>query len=174
MQKIRRMPVPVAVLVMALLVLAGVALGNNNALGAAQGETDTVFAEMMDMSKERAQKASNLLVLMNRNLSDHATTAALDDAIETLKNAKKPAQVAEANEALTFAAEAANTVLQAEEAVGWSDKKLATGVIDDITSTDKQIARKATVYNNAIAEVQAVYSQLPMAWLLGGLPEAYK
>lgn len=171
LKKLKQIPVPIAAAIMIICIAAGIALGNNNALKDAKAGAETSMAQVTELSLERAQKASNLLVLCERYAPDNVATVAIKNAVEAQKNAKTPSQIAEANRNLTDAAYAANEMLRAF--VKDTDAKLLTGIMDDLGSYQKQLTRAANTYNADAAEAYAVYQKLPSRFLLGSYLEEY-
>lgn len=173
LKKLKELPIPVAAAFLVVCILAGVTLGNRNALVSAAQRPKAEYEALASLALERGQKASNLLVIASRNAPDAPYTKKLAETIESVKNAKSVREVAEANRALTFAATAVEEALS--PAVTPQDKKLMTGVMDDLASAEHQLARVAGRYNEAVLEVKTVHGKLPAKWLLrGALPEAYQ
>lgn len=172
LKKIKQMPAFIAIIIMVVCMLAGITFGNKNALDSAAANAETAFHEVVGLSVQRAQKAGNLLVLCNRNIAGTTEAEALAGAIEAVEDAVRPSQVAEANRRLTFAANAASPLVK--EAASAQDQKLLTGVLDDMGSLEKQLTRKASVYNETLVTTQDVYNKLPMRFLIGGMPEVYR
>lgn len=172
MKTLKQMPVPVAIGIMVLCIVAGLAFGNHNALSDAKAAPEAILTEVSAMASQRASTAKNLLVVANRNAVDTKNVAALQQAIEDLEDARRADKIASANRGLTFATDAIVTELQ--QVADSQDKKLTTGVDDDLKSLDKQIARRGTAYNDSLQEVQRLYKTLPMRWIIGGLPEVYQ
>lgn len=175
MKTLQQIPVPVAVLIMVVLILIGVAFGNHNTLSDAKAAPEVILTEVSAAASERASKAKNLLVVAKRNdVSDQSVTA-LQDAIAALEDATRAGRVgrmASANDQLTFAAGHVNTELQAS--AGEQDRRLATGVMDELGSAEKILSRQAALYNEGVGEVRKLYNRLPMRWLIGGMPEVFQ
>lgn len=172
MKKIKQMSTPVAVLVMVACIVMGVAFGNHNAFSEAKATPEAILAEVAALASERANKASNLLTIANRNDVEAKDKTALKDAIGDLKNATRAGKIAEANQALTFAASTVSERLQ--QVAGAEDKKWTTGAMDEIESLNKQLTRRASAYNESVTDLRSVYSKLPMRWIIGGMPEVYQ
>lgn len=172
MKRLQRIPIPVAIIIMVFLIVAGVAFGNHNALTRAAAEPEAILAEVSATASQRASKAKNLLVVANRNEVEAKNRTALEDAIAGLEDARRAGQLASANQSLTFAASAINEQLQL--VADTQDKKLATGVMDDLGSLDKQLIRQANNYNDLVEDVRSLYKRLPLGWVLGGMPEVYQ
>lgn len=172
MKTLQRIPVPIAFLIMVLCIMVGIAFGNHHALSDAVKAPGALMAEVSAMAAQRASIAKNLLVVAGRNAVDAQTSAALEAAIAGLESAEKPTQTAEANRSVTVAAEAVNDQIQA--AASAQDKKLSTGVMDDLISLGNQLARQAKAYNESLEEARKVYNTLPMRFLIGSLPEVYQ
>ena len=172
LKKLKELPMPVAAAFLVVCILAGVTLGNRNALVSAAQRPKAEYEALASLALERG-RASNLLVIASRNAPDAPYTKKLAETIESVKNAKSVREVAEADQALTFAATAVEEALS--PAVTPQDKKLMTGVMDDLASAEHQLARVAGRYNEAVLEVKTVHGKLPAKWLLhGALPEAYQ
>lgn len=171
MKTLQQIPIPVAVGIMILLILVGVALGNNNALSDAKEAPEAKFEEVSAMATKRAVQAQNLVTVAKRSDVEEKSMSALEDTIEGVKSAKNASRLFTANQELTAVAATVNDRLQ--EVADAHDRKLATGVIDEMTSLDKQLARVASSYNVAVEEVRKVYNTLPMRWIIGGMPEVY-
>lgn len=173
MKTLKQIPVPVAVIVMVLLIVIGVAFGNHNALSDAKKGPEAILTEVSGLASERASTAKNLLVVANRNDEvDARNRTALEDAIGALQDATRADRIATANRGLNFAAEAVNDQLQ--QVADAQDRRLATGVMDELTSQDKILTRRANVYNESLDAVRSLYKTLPMRWLIGGMPEVYQ
>lgn len=172
MKRLKQMPIPIAVLIMVLLVVAGITFGNHNALASVKKEPESILESVSALASDRAKQAKNLLVVAKRNEVEARHITALEDAIGELEDAKKANQIASANQSLTFTATAVNDALQ--EAADQQDKKLATGVMDELESRNKLITREANKYNDSLDAVRTLYYSLPMRWLIGGMPEAYR
>lgn len=172
MKKLGQIPVPAAVAIMVLCILLGITFGNHNALEAAKAEPEAILQEVSALAAKRAGTAKNLLVVAGRNTVDAQNTKALSDAIAALEDARRADRIAEASRSVDFAAQAVNEQLQ--QTAGDQDKRLATGVMDDLYSTGAMMNRQGTIYNEALADVRSVYNKLPMRWLIGGMPEVYQ
>ncbi|MDL2319114.1 hypothetical protein LJC74_08615 [Eubacteriales bacterium OttesenSCG-928-A19] len=172
MKTLKQMPVPLAVVIMVVLIVIGIAFGNHNALSSASKEPEAIMTEVSAMASQRASTAKNLLVVANRNDVDTKNRTALEDAIAALEDAKRADKVSSANKSLTFAANAVNEQIQ--ETADAQDKRLATGVMDELTSQDKLISRRAASYNESLDSVRSLYRTLPMRWVIGGMPEVYQ
>ena len=123
------------------------------------------------MASQRAGEAKNLLVVASRNDVEAKNKTALEKAIEDLEDAKKANRISSANSALSFAAGAVNDDIQDVAAV--RDKRLATGVMDELWSQDRLITRRANQYNESLESVRKLYNTLPMRFVIGGMPEVY-
>lgn len=172
MKTLKQIPVPVAVVIMVLCIVLGVVFGNNNALSRASKEPEAILAEVSVTASQRATSAKNLLVVAKRNTVDAKAINALEDAIAGLESAKKANKISSANTTLTFTAEAVNEQIQASATD--QDKRLATGVLDDMASYERILSRQANSYNEALGDVRSVYKTLPFGWLVGGMPEVYQ
>lgn len=172
MKKLQQIPVPIAIGIMVLCIVAGIAFGNHNAFSDAKAAPEAILAEVSAMASERANKASNLLVIANRNALDQKNVTALEDAIGDLKNATKANKIAAANQSLTFAATTVNEQLQ--QVANAEDQKWATGAMDEIGSVNKQLLRRASAYNEQVDDLRSLYNSLPMKWFIGGMPEVYQ
>jgi len=173
LKKMKQIPVWVAIVVMAVCVVAGVALGNRNALERARADIDASLADALGLAYQRVDMAEHrLLLLCKRNIPDHAATKALEQAVEVSRRAKSPRGIAQADKALSAAAEAVLEPLG--EAASAMDKNLMTGVMDEMISAEKIMKRSADAYNNGLEDVRRVYNSLPLRQLLGGMPEAFK
>ena len=173
LKKIKKMPVWAAIVVMVVCVLAGVALGNKNALDRARAGIAASLADATGLAYQRVDMAEHrLLLLCKRNIPDHAATKALEQAVEVSRRAKAPGAIAQADKALSAAAQAVLEPLS--EAASAVDKGLMTGVMDELGSAEKIMRRSADAYNKDLENVQRVYNSLPMKRLLGGMPEAFK
>lgn len=171
MKTLKRMPVPLAILIMVLCIVVGVAFGNHNALRNAKAEPEAILSEVTELASQRAGKGSNLLVVAERNTVDDTSKTALKTAANELKNAKNAGDIAAANGQLTAAANAVNEQIQAT--AGAEDKRLATAAMDDMESMNMILTRRAGAYNEQVEEVRKVYRKLPFGWLVGGIPEVY-
>lgn len=172
MKTLKQIPVPVAIIIMVVCILVGTAFGNNNALSDAKKEPELVLAEVSALASERAGKAKNMQVLAERSGISDADINALKAAVDGLQNATRADKIAEANRTLTTAAENVNAQLQLTASD--ADKRLSTGVMDDLSSLEHMISRSAATYNDSVAKVESLYKELPMRWVIGGLPEEYK
>jgi len=173
LKKIRKIPMGAAIVIMVVCVAAGVALGNKNALDRAIADTAADLHEALDLASDRVDMAEHrLLMLCKRIIPDHEATKALERAVEVCRRAKTPGEIAQADKALDSAAQGVLEPLR--EAAKESDRKLATGAMDDIISVGKRMKRSADAYNNGLAYVRKVYNALPMRALLRGLPEAFR
>lgn len=172
MKTLKQIPVPVAIAIMVLCIVVGIAFGNNNALSKAKAEPEAILTEVSATASQRASTAKNLLVVAGRNDIDAKNRTALEDAIGSLEDAKKPGKIATANSSLTFAAGVVHEELQ--QKANDSDKKLSTGVMDDLSSQEKILTRQANRYNESLDSVRKLYNTLPMRWLIGGMPEVYR
>lgn len=172
MKTLKQMPIPVAALIMVLLIMVGLALGNEKALSAAKEGPEAILAEVSAMASQRASQAKNLLVVANRNDVEAQNTNALNDAIGELEDAQRANKIASANRQLTFTSEAVNESIQ--RTASEQDRRLATGVMDEMGSLDKLITRRANVYNESLDDVMKLYNSLPMRWVIGGRPEVYQ
>lgn len=171
MKTLKQIPVPVAIVIMVVCIVAGIAFGNHNALSDAKAAPEAVLLEVSATASQRANTAKNLLVVANRNTVDAKNRTALETAIASLEDARKPTQIASANKGLTFAAGAVHDELQ--QVANDSDKRLSTGVMDDLTSLDSIMARQGNRYNDYVNDIRSLYNALPMKWLIGGMPEVY-
>lgn len=172
MKKLKQIPVPVAIIIMVVCIIVGVAFGNHNAFSDAKAAPEAILTEVSAMASDRANKASNLLVVANRNDVDQKNITALEDAIGDLKNATRANKIAEANQSVTFAANTVNEQIQ--QAAGAEDRKWATGAMDEISSLNKQIVRRASAYNESVSDLRSLYNKLPLRWFVGGMPEVYQ
>lgn len=172
MKTLKQMPVPVAILVMVLCIVIGIAFGNHNALSQAKVEPEQKLAELTALASQRATHAKNLLVVAKRNDVGDKDIKALEDAIADLQNAKRADRIASANQSLTFAAGIVDEQIQLTASE--QDRRLSTGVIDDLSSDGNILARAARGYNDSVEEVRKVYKKLPFGWLVGGMPEVYQ
>jgi hypothetical protein len=173
LRNIKQIPVWIAVLVMIACIPVGVALGNHRALSRVEAGVTECFEEVSGLAYQRVDIIEHrLLVLCKRNIPADPTTGMLEQAIEASRRANSPHGMAQADLSLASAAE---SVLEPLYAVASSqDGKLATGVMDDFASVGKILSRTANTYNNSLQTVWDVYDRLPMKWLLGNIPEAYK
>lgn len=172
MKKLQQIPVPVAILIMVLCIAIGLAAGNHKALGNAKAEPEAILTEVSAMAAQRASTAKNLLVVANRNDVEAKNRSALETSIENLEDAKRADRIADANKSLTFSASAINEDLQA--IASDQDKRLATGVMDELDSQNKLITRRANQYNESLESVRKLYNTLPMRFIIGGMPEVYQ
>lgn len=172
MKTLQRIPVPIAVLIMVLCILVGIAFGNHHALSDAIKAPEAIMTEVAEMAAQRVGIAKNLLVLASRNEVDAQASAALEAAVASLESASAPTQIADANRSVTAAADAVNVQIQA--AASDQDKKLSTGVMDNLGSLAAQLARRANAYNESLEDVRKLYNTLPMRFVIGGLPEVYQ
>lgn len=178
MKALKRMPIAVAVVIMVVLMLAGIAFGNHNALSQAKAAPEAILTEVSAMAAKRATSAKNLLVVAKRNDVGQQHISTLEDAVAGLEDATnsrvtpKASKIADANQSLTFAATTLNNDLQA--VASDQDKRLATGVIDDLTGSDKILSRQASLYNESLESVRSLYSKLPMRFIIGSVPEVYQ
>ena len=172
MKRLKQIPVPLAVVIMVVCIVVGIAFGNHNALSEAKAAPEAILAEVSALASQRANSAKNLLVVANRNNVDQALRTQLEDTIGSLEDATKAGKIASANEGLTFATNAVNEQIQAN--ANDQDKRLATGVMDDLSSNDKLLTRRANVYNESLEAVSKVYRTLPFGWLVGGMPEVHQ
>lgn len=172
MKTLKQMPIPVAILIMVLCIVIGVAFGNHNALSRAMAEPEEILTEVSALASQRGTRGKNLVVVAKRNDVDSKNIKALEDAISQLAGARKANKIASANESLTFAATVVNEQIQlsADE----SDRRLATGVMDDLSSDNNILTRRARVYNDSLEDAAKVYRKLPFGWLVGGMPEVYQ
>jgi len=172
LRKIKGLPVPVAVIIMVICVLVGVALGNANALRAASKGTLEAQAAVRQYSDARAVQAGNMLVLARRIAADSPVTASLEQAIEAHRRAGPIAGVAAANAQLTDAVRDARGVL--EPLAVETDRRLLTGVVDDFDSGTHLLSRKIGEYNESVQKVRQTLAALPFQFLLqGAVPEVY-
>lgn len=173
LKQIKRVPVPAAILIMILCLLLGVASGNKKALDQAVKRYGVDMSAIMQEANNRATQATNLLTVCRRNLdAGDPAILALEEAIAAQKGAKAPAQLAQANRDLTFAAQTASNLTM--EKASEQDKRLTTGVMDEMISAQKILSREAVAYNNGVASVRDVYDGLPTQFLLGKPPEVFQ
>ncbi len=173
LKQIKRVPVPVAILIMVLCMLLGIAGGNKKALNQAMKKYGVDMSAIAQEANDRATHATNLLTVCKRNLAaGDPAVQALEEAIAAQKGAKGPAQLAQANRDLTFAAQTVSNLTL--EKASEQDKRLATGVMDEMISAQKILAREAVAYNNGVAAVRDIYDGLPTQFLLGKPPEVFQ
>lgn len=172
MKKLKQMPVPVAALIMVALMLVGLAFGNHNALKRAMAAPDAIFEEVSALASERANEAANLVVVAGRYDVEQRGIDDLQGAIDAVKDAGTPKKVAAANQTITSKAQ--TLYEQVEPLADDYDRRLATGVMDNLTSKDQMLTRKGNEYNTAIQSVLQLEKKLPMRWVIGGAPEVYQ
>ena len=168
----KSIPVPVAIGIMVLCILAGVTFGNRNALNRAKADSGASLAAVTEFTNARATHAGNLAKLADRISPDDPAIVALRSAMSALDAAQTPSAIAWADRELDDAVEAVRAML-ASRAEG-QDARLLTGVMDELASAEMMLARRITEYNGALAEVREVYDALPTRWLLGALPESFR
>lgn len=172
MKTLKQIPVPVAVLVMVICILAGIAFGNHNALANAKEAPEVILKEVSSLAAQRVGSAKNLIALAGRNDVSDTDKQALQSATDALEDARKASRIAEANSSLTFASNA--VIDQLKAVASEADRKLTVGVEDELLSQNQRLTRVANTYNESVEEVRRVYNTLPMRWLIGGMPEVYK
>lgn len=171
-KKIKQTPVPIAALIMALCMLAGVALGNQNALnGAANGAND-MLPGIKQIASSKTTYAEHILRLCQRNLPDAPETAELRDAIASLSVARTASAIAKADSELSIALTAIDAPLRA--AGGQLVSTQLTGELDKYDEAARNLFLKSVEYNKKVAEAQTVYDRLPMKLFLRGMPEVYQ
>ena len=172
LRKIKGLPVPVAVIIMVVCVLAGVALGNANALRAAAKGVAGIETAVRQHSQTRAVKAGNLLIPAKRLIADDPATAALSRAIDAQKLAKSVGKLSAANADLTAAVWAMWDVL--EPIAVEPDRGPAVGELKVFESETILLKRKVNEYNEGVQKVRQTLAALPFQFLLGGaVPEVY-
>lgn len=170
---LRNLPIPIAATAMALLMLTGVALGNNNALKEASVEANAQRVILADYVDTRVTQMNNLLTLLNRYTPESEAAEFVEDLIAERREADTPAALYQYNERLSFAAESAAEALQST-VTDANMKTLLTSVLDEMESAQSKLRRSAGVYNSAVADAEAVYGKLPFRFLIGDAPEAYR
>lgn len=170
MNKIKKISVSTAIVFMVLCVLVGIVLGNGNALRKAMSTAEQGFVEVAALTDKRRGQAHNLLTLANRNIADEQATKTLSMAIDNAKKAKKPKEITKADDDIAEATAIVYAALQ--PVMNTSDANLATKVMDELSSVDKQIARAKKAYNNGLKDASEIYRILPAKWLLQNPEEA--
>ncbi len=170
LKKLKQMPLSIAVGVMVVCILAGVTLGNRNALNRAKADSGATLTAVTQHTAERATQAGNLVKLAERLSPDDPIIAPLKTAIAELKAANTPSGITQADQALTAACEAARTALAGKGSE--QDAKLLTGLLDTIASEESMITFTVREYNAALVTVQDVYDSLPTKWIQAA-PEVF-
>lgn len=162
MKKIKQLPVPVAVLIMIVCILAGLTFGNNNALSRAMADSSDAFGSVQSMGQEWANKASNISTLCTNAGVDDGIVKSLNNAIDAVKKADSPKRFTQAREDLLSSLDKARTALDEHS----SEVQYLQRAEDDLLSSQLQLDRVIKTYNAEQQTVVDVYNKLPTKWLL--------
>ena len=163
-EKLNKLPQAAGIAILVVCIFGGVALGNSNALRSATREANKSLPAVEQILSERTGKASNLVTLCERYIPQSDATAQLTDARNAVSAARSAEEMYDANLRLSGAAEAAHIALNQVDMTE-TDKKLLTGVLDELLSSQLQLERESGNYNEKIDEAVSVYHKLPTQFL---------
>lgn len=172
MKKLKQMPVPVAVLIMVLCIVAGVAFGNGNALRDAGKVPTQLLAEVSALASTSANEALNLVPVAKRSNVPAAQISELEGAASAVKSAKGARDMATAQARLDAAVAAVEEQIRLT-ATG-DDAKYATGAKDNYENAKRILGRQVAAYNASALEAEKLHATLPFGWLVGRAPEVYQ
>ncbi|MCL1796645.1 MAG: hypothetical protein FWG37_07140 [Clostridia bacterium] len=172
LRRMKGIPVPVAVAILTLCVLVGVALGNANVLRAAAKGVTQFETALRERSQVCAVKAGNLLHPARQYIADDPATAALSKAVEAHKKTKSIKELSAANANLSDAVHAMWDAL--EPVITEPSRGPAIGELDVFDSESNLLKREVGKYNEAVQKVRQTLATLPFRFLLQGVvPEVY-
>lgn len=170
MKKLSNISSGAAIAFMVLCVFLGIFLGNRNALQKAVDTATLGFSEVKVFTDKRIGQASNLLTLATKYIPNDEGTKKLSSAIENAKKVTQPKLVMQAD--AVIATTTSKTYETLKPSLNDFDARLAIGVMDELSSVGKQIARYKKVYDEGFIDAQNIYNQLPTRWLLQNPEEA--
>lgn len=163
-EKLNSLPKAAGIAILVVCILSGVTLGNGNALSSAQREANRSLPAVQEILSERGGKASNLITLCERYLPGSDVTAQLKAARDAVSSAQSAEEMYDANLLLSGTAEAAYIALD-QAGLSDTDKRLLTGAMDELRSSQLQLERDAENYNDEIDNAIDVYRKLPTRFL---------
>ncbi len=163
-EKLNRLPKAAGIAILVVCILSGVTLGNGNALRDAEREANRSLPAVQEILSERGGKASNLITLCERYLPDSDATAQLRAARDAVSAAQSAEEMYDANLHLSGTAEAAYIALDQSD-ISETDRRLLTGAMDELRSSQLQLERQARSYNEEMDDVLDVYRKLPTRFL---------
>ena len=150
-EKLNSLPKAAGIAILVVCILSGVTLGNGNALSSAQREANRSLPAVQEILSERYLPGSDV-------------TAQLKAARDAVSSAQSAEEMYDANLLLSGTAEAAYIALD-QAGLSDTDKRLLTGAMDELRSSQLQLEREAENYNDEIDNAIDVYRKLPTRFL---------